>query len=220
MDVFGELIKHEPGLLSRPIEDLAPISFIGTAAVAGYRSLIGRLDSIPMTEEQKAKTLKDGQEAGAMLLAIEGRIGEISQRIPRAPSGRTKTEDNSLPKKHKRVGMSPKQVSTAEAISNNPEIVADVIAEAEENEDIPTKTAVISKVNAKKEKARQKEADSRDRKVTDSLSVTAKDLQMRMMQALTLIPPKMPKGLSGQDKTALCALAETIVHRLEGYCGS
>jgi len=219
MDGLGERIKHEPGLLSRPIEELAPISFIGAAAVAGYRELIKRLGSLPMTAEQKAKTLKDGQEAGTMLLAIEGRIGEL---LPK--DGRTAGIDT---EKSMRLPESLGDSSTqrhnnavkARTIANNPDIVAEVIAEAEKNEDIPTKTAVLNKVNAKKEKARQKEADKRDRKVQASLSVTGKDLNMRMLQALTLIPPKVPNGLSEQDQTTLCALAETLINRLEGYCG-
>ena len=146
MDVFGELIKYDPGLLDRPIEELAPISFIGQAAVAGYRSLVGRLDSLPMTEEQKGKTLKDGQDAGRMLLAIETRIGELLPEDLRKIPGRggawgsVKTTPE---------GMTKRSVFNARTIAKNPDVVDEVISEAVENEDIPTKTAVLAKIKAR-----------------------------------------------------------------------
>ncbi len=95
MDIFNELIRYEPGLLEKPIEQLIPISFIGSAAIQAYRVIVSKLSNLPMTEEQKKKTLADGQDAGKMLLAIEGRIGELlkplKKDIPTAGSGRGKT---------------------------------------------------------------------------------------------------------------------------------
>jgi hypothetical protein len=157
MDVFGELIKYDPGLLDRPIEELAPISFIGQAAVAGYRSLVGRLDSLPMTEEQKGKTLKDGQDAGRMLLAIETRIGELLpedlRKIPGTRGGsRSATSNNDRDRgavKTTPEGMTKHSVFNARTIAKNPDVVDEVISEAVENEDIPTKAAVLAKIKAR-----------------------------------------------------------------------
>lgn len=155
MDVFNELIKKEPNLLDRPLKDLLPISFVGVAAVAAYRSLVSKLDDLPMTEEQKRKTLADGQDAGKMLLAIEGRIGEL---LPTAEEGRrigvseaAAIRDGKLERSTARPeGIGEKQAFNARIISNNPDAVEEVIKEAEENEDIPTKTAVLNKVRLKK----------------------------------------------------------------------
>lgn len=155
MDVFNELIRYVPHLLDKPIEELAPISFIGQAAVTAYRGLVGRLDSLPMTEEQKAKTLADGQQAGKMLLAIEGRIGELlpsaeeayAASRPSSKEGRPARSERALPD-----GIDSKQAYNARAIANNPDAVAEVIAEAEENEDIPTKTAGKFAIVTKKQR--------------------------------------------------------------------
>ena len=218
MDVFNELIKREPNLLSRPLEELVPISFIGQAAVAAYRVMVKRLPDLPMSEEQKKRTLKDGQDAGINLLAIEGRIGELLPSLEEMKTKEVRVKaqkgERSLPQETTRL-----QAHKARIIANNPGVVNEVIAEAEENEDIPTKTAVLNKVNKKREKERKADAEKRGRKIQESLSVTAQDLQMRMMQVLTLVPPKVPKGLSDHDYSVLCALAETIITRLEKYCG-
>ena len=82
-----------------------------------------------------------------MLLDIEARIGELSKAEPRistvwdpeekrpAPSGQ--------PRKPERLGLKPEQMKQAQQIHSHPEAVAEVIQEAEDNEDIPTKTALL-----------------------------------------------------------------------------
>jgi hypothetical protein len=151
MEVFKELIRREPNFLDKPIEQLAPLAFVGQSAVAAYRSLISRLDSLPMTEAQKRKTLADGQEAGEMLLEIEARIGEL---LPSAEEGKRLTTTGSprgkagqmKPEKVLPDGINSKQAHTARTIARNPEIVREIIKEAKENEDIPTKTAVLNRI--------------------------------------------------------------------------
>ena len=116
-----------------------------------------------MAEEQKQATLADGQDAGKMLLDIEAKIGELAlqegKHPPRWKEGRPGSLPSGQPLKHERLKMTPKQVETAQAIAKNPEVVAEVIREAEENEDIPTKTAVLNKVRAQKAEARAQQAE-------------------------------------------------------------
>lgn len=152
MDVFGELMKRDPGLLAKPIEQLIPISFMGGAAVSAYRSIIGKLGNLPMTQEQKDKTLKDGQDAGKMLLAIEGRIGELIKPIK--DSGIQRTAVGTVKEKYP---MERHKAYKSISISQHPDIVEEVIKEAEENEDIPTKTAVLNKIAYMKDKEFKKE---------------------------------------------------------------
>jgi hypothetical protein len=70
------LIKQE-NLLPGKVEELVPLSFIGQAAVSFYRQKIKLMDQLKMTEDQRRATLRDGQDAGEMLLDIEARIGEL-----------------------------------------------------------------------------------------------------------------------------------------------
>lgn len=90
-----------------------------------------------MTEGQRKATLKDGQDAGDMLLDIEGRIGEIALKetpsIAHAIDGKFK-ESGKKPK-HERLSMKKTRVLQSQTIHKNPKIVEKVKAQARENED-------------------------------------------------------------------------------------
>jgi hypothetical protein len=66
------------------LDKLAPMSFIGAAAVAFYKTKTKVMTQLKMTEAQRKATLSDGQEAGEMLLDIEERIGELYEGLPSA----------------------------------------------------------------------------------------------------------------------------------------
>lgn len=150
MEVFKELVKREPDLLARPMEELVPISFIGDAAVAAYRTIIGQLKRMDQLDEQNKKTLSDGQDAGKMQLLIQAAIGgKLREEIADNGGGLSTEERRELSKSTK---MTHRQRTTARTISKHPEAIEEVIQEAEENEDIPTKTAVINKIAYKEEK--------------------------------------------------------------------
>ena len=163
MEVFGELMRRDPGLLAKPVEELVPISFIGGAAVSAYRSIISKLGNLPLTQEQKEKTLKDGQDAGKMLLAIEGRIGELLPKGEFGGGDRHSEKFKKFSRSLKDTGTTPKQRTIARTISEHPKIVEEVIKEAEENEDIPTKTAVLNKIAYEKDKEFKKEERDKSR---------------------------------------------------------
>lgn len=76
VEIF-ELVMRQK-LLPATMDKLIPLSFIGQKAVNYYRDKIKLMDQLEMTEEQRKATLKDGQQAGELLLDIEGRIGEIA----------------------------------------------------------------------------------------------------------------------------------------------
>jgi len=220
MEVFGELMLRDPGILERPLKELVPISFVGSAAVSAYRSLISKLDTLPMSEEQKAKTLRDGQDAGKMLLAIEARIGELSYAEPRIPpigAGRG-TRASGEPPKHERLGLKRDQMKAAQTIAANPEAVEAVIREAEENEDIPTKTAVINKVRYERERKWREEADKREKpQIVINLE------QSKYINILEWIIEKLPRTPPKEwnDKAFARAqgLAQIIINRLEVFNG-
>ncbi len=92
-----------------------------------------------MTEDQRKITLRDGQEAGGMLLDIEARIGELLpeqgenlKTYPRGEKGQTiKPGAGDAPRGI--TGISHKRAGVAKAISKHPEIVERVKAQAKEN---------------------------------------------------------------------------------------
>ena len=82
------------------------------------------------------------KEAEIMLLDIEARIGELSLAIPSEPAWHKDKDGHPQrggeKQKHEKMGMSRAKKERAQVIYNNPEAVAEVIKEAEENEDIRT----------------------------------------------------------------------------------
>lgn len=151
---FDLVVKNH--LLPEKIEDLNTMRFIGEAAKKYYQAKIKLMNQLGMTQEQRDKTLKDGQDAGDMLLDIEARIGELSEREPKAKSiglpGGGSLPSGKVPK-YERLGLTEKQMANSQAIHQNPKAVEDIKREARENDDIPTKTAVLQKIKLEKYKA-------------------------------------------------------------------
>lgn len=69
---IGELAEKEPQVKSM------------TVVRGGQASWIKLMDQLNATEEQRKVTLRDGQDAGGLLLDIESRIGELAEKEERA----------------------------------------------------------------------------------------------------------------------------------------
>lgn len=164
VEVFDLVVKHR--MLPEKIEDLVPLSFIGQAAVNFHREKVALMDRLGMAEDQKRETLKDGQDAGRMLLTIEARIGELLPDSKEAMSTQRPGQPRRGPRQQRPDGITSRRATTARTIARHPEAVAQVIQEAEDNEDIPTKTAVLNKVKADQEKEKR-EAFEREHPKTE-----------------------------------------------------
>ena len=97
--------------------------------------------SIDREPEIFVLSLKDGQDAGDMLLDIEGRIGEIAlkeekAKPPQTKSGKFTVRETPIIPKHERLRMNKVRMENSQQISKNPKIVERVKAQARENEDI------------------------------------------------------------------------------------
>lgn len=211
MNVFNALIRYEPGFLDKPLVDLLPLRFMGELAVNAYRGLIKRLDDLPLAQGEKLAKLKDGQDAGKALLMIETRIGELLKSLPIIPirerSGSFKGTEKKLPK-----GLNWKESYQAQAIASHPQEVAEVIKEAEANEDIPTKTAVLNKIYYKKEKEEKAKEQEKSR---FEMAADAYIYCSKLREALLIIPAKPPKQIREEDFKKLQVHALMIFKRLE-----
>lgn len=218
VEVF-ELARRE-GCLPQKIDDLVPLSFIGQAAVSFYREKIKLMDQLKMTEDQRRATLRDGQDAGEMLLDIETRIGELlpppeeAKRIgARRTSGLTRGEDR--PTAHP--GINDKRAHTARTIAKHPEIVEKVKAQARENEDIPTRTAVINEIRYAKERQRQKEAEGKREESRAIIDIEQTQYLNALHRLITILPQKPPKKWNDAALKEATAIAKIIIKRLEVF---
>jgi len=219
MELFS-LVKAK-GVLQTPLQDLRPLAFIGQAAVAFYRQKIKLMNQLNVIEDQRKATLKDGQDAGEMLLDIEARIGELAAKEERAKpvplKGRGALPSGAAPK-HDRLGLTRKRMSQAEAIAKHPKIVEQVKAEARENEEIPRKTAVLKEIVYHEEKKRKKAADAKQKE--DRLTYTADQLKYLSMLHIVLsevTSAKLPKRWDEKAFAEAKRLAKIIIGRLEVF---
>ena len=221
-NVFTALIKAQPHFMEKPLEELLPMRFMGDAAIAAYRSILRHLDDLNLSVEEKASRLKDGQDAGRALLMIEARIGELLPSVDaiqkmgkggsrRGPDGvlRRGGSERALPE-----GMKPRHAQRARAIAAHPKEVAEVIDEAIENEDIPTKTAVLNKISYKQEKARAK---GKREKLLLELTLAEKTYHDALLQASALIPTRPPKEITERGFAAIQPIARLIIKKLEPF---
>lgn len=160
MEVFN-IIKSK-GMLPTKLDELVPLSFIGQAAVEFCTSKIKLMDKLGIAEEQRQATLRDGQDAGELLLEIESRIGQIAEKEPSAVRDIQRTngkfnKPSGKPPKHERLGLERKRMHQAQQIAKHPDVVQKIKETAKRNEDIPTKTAVLSEIKYQREKQKRKE---------------------------------------------------------------
>lgn len=215
VEIFDLVVKNR--MLPAKLDKLIPLSFIGQAAVTFYRSKVKAMTDLGMTEEQQKATLSDGQDAGKMLLAVEARIGELLPSPGEMDKERARRKTG-LPRRAPLGSLLPEGISherskCARAIARNPEAVAMVIAEAEENEDIPTKTAVLNRIRYEQEKARVKKVPISELVLT----LKQNDYLGTLDKIISILPPYPPKDWNQKTFAYASAKAEIIIGRLEVF---
>ena len=218
MEMF-KLIKAN-NLLPTKMEDLVPLTFIGQAAVSFYRSTIKAMDQLKMTENQRKATLKDGQEAGEMLLDIETRIGELLPDPKEAlKMGGKRGRAIQLGERPKEVhgGLSIRRACQARSIKNHPETVEKVKAQARENEDIPTRTAVLNAIHYEQQKKIQEKIETGKAESKAIMSMEESLYLMALETVITKLPKQPPKNWSADGLKQAKAYAKIIIKRLEVF---
>jgi hypothetical protein len=175
------------------------------------------MDQLKMTESQRKITLRDGQEAGEMLLDIETRIGEL---LP-SPEEARKTQSPSSPKERRKRpdGMTDKRARASRDIAYHPEVVEKVKAQARENEDIPTRTAVINQIRYEKEKKRVNEASKKRTESKSLIAIEQVQYINALDQVIRILPQQPPKDWNENAFKEAKAKAQIIIKRLEVFNG-
>jgi DNA modification methylase len=136
------------------LEDLSQFVLVGREQLVAVRAAIRAIDKVGVAQEVRKQKLKEGQEIGEAVLDAEVRIGELMREVPKAQGRRTdiKPTDTAVGKYEviEKAGFTPKQVERFETLAAHPEIVAQAKAEAKENDDIVTRSLVLSMVKAHK----------------------------------------------------------------------
>lgn len=161
---MNELTVKEFANLPAKIEDLAKFVLFGREKLKSVRAEISAIDRLTLAKDVRKQKLAEAQMLSGALLDAERKIGEFTLRLPTAAGGDRKSAeikkdsgvqfDPTKPKpKEERIrelGFHPKQVQRFEVLAKNPEVVEQVKREAQENDDIPTRSRVLQLVKEKR----------------------------------------------------------------------
>lgn len=155
---MSELIVSREGKLPSRIEDLSKFVLVGREKLVAVRAEIRAIDKVGLAQEVRAQKLREAQDISEAVLDAEVRIGELMAKVPKATNGganqyRAKTTAVSEKQKAdviREAGFTPKQVERFQTLAAHPEIVAQAKAEARENDDIVSRSLVLSMVKNEK----------------------------------------------------------------------
>ena len=143
---------------------------VGREKLVAVRAEIRAIDKVGLAKEVREQKLQEAQFISEAVLDASVRIGELMQAVPKATTNHKKKDlendsgvDFLKPKAEiiKEAGFTPKQVERFQQMAANPELVEQVKAEAKENGDIASQSAVMNKIKEKKqaEKNSKRKAD-------------------------------------------------------------
>lgn len=141
---FMNLVKINKNLPAT-IKELTKFVLIGREKLTAVRAHIRAIDKLGLAKEVREQKQGEAQMLAGALLDAEAKLGEILRDIPlkgktTGLGGRTST----LP-----YGITKFQSSQFQTLAANWDIIEQVKAEAEENEDLPTRTEVLKRVKEK-----------------------------------------------------------------------
>lgn len=150
------------------IMDLSKFALIGREKLNAVRAEIRAIDKVGLAQSVREQKLKEAQDISEAVLDAEVRIGELMAKVPKASGGDRRSEnfkrDTAVHFETKaevieKSGFTPKQVQRFEALAAHPEIVAQVKAEARENDDILSRSSVLSRIKLEEKKAQILQAE-------------------------------------------------------------
>lgn len=151
------------------LEDLTQFVLVSKAKLQAYMLKLQTVNKLSVAQEIRDQTLQEAQEVSTALIAAEQRIGELLLSIPKA-SGNQYTSANSTQTEKaktktetiKDMGYTKDEASDYQQMAKHPEVVKQVLADAEANGEIATKASVMREIKFYKDrvKAQQEELDA------------------------------------------------------------
>ena len=153
-------LRHDS--LPDTIEDLAKFALIGREKLSSVKAEIRAIDKLQLAQDVREQKREESQMLAEALLDAEVKLGELFKQMPKAPGTRTDLEPRCtaatrLETKEQaadRLGFERTQVHRFETLASHPDLVEQVKAEARENDDLPTRTAVLNLAKHREEKSK------------------------------------------------------------------
>lgn len=152
------------------LEDLTQFVLVSKAKLQAYMLKLQTVNKLSVAQEIRDQTLQEAQEVSTALIAAEQRIGELLLSIPKASGKRTDIETSaertdevkSKSKVITEMGYERHEASDYQQMAKHPDIVKQVLADAEAKGEIATKASVMREIKFYKDrvKAQQEELDA------------------------------------------------------------
>ena len=171
--------------LPTTIEDVSKFVLFGREKLTSIRAEIRAIDKLQIAEEVRNQKKEEAQLLAEALLDAEVKLGELFQALPKAQgfssdkarvnksaisnttvtNGKIDKPSNTTVTKLEQaqeLGFDKMTVSRFETLAKNKDLVEQVKQEARENDDIPTRTQVLSLAKARKQMQEQKEEEYKE----------------------------------------------------------
>ena len=143
--------------LPATLPELSKFVLVGREKLVAVRAEIRAIDKVGLAKEVREQKLAEAQDIADAVLDAEVRIGELSTQMPKIQGERTdikhfpsggKKLKKSKRQRLKEIGITHEE--RFEALAKHPEAVEQAKAEARENEEIVTRSAVLHKIQEAK----------------------------------------------------------------------
>lgn len=143
--------------LPATLPELTKFVLVGREKLAAVRAEIRAIDKVGLAQEVLQQKRTEAQEIAELVTLSEVQIGKMLKEIPKAtPNNARKQIDTSVdlikPKTQvlEELNIPQKTAERFQQMADNEELVHQAIAEARENDDIVSRTAVLKKIDEAK----------------------------------------------------------------------
>lgn len=158
-------ITERKNQLPDTIEDLTQFVLVSKAKLQAYMLKLQTVNKLSVAQEIRDQTLQEAQEVSTALIAAEQRIGELLLSIPKASGKRTdletldghSTEVKTKGQTIEEMGYGSTEAKDYQQMAKHPEVVKQVLADAEANGEIATKASVMREIKFYKNRVKEQQ---------------------------------------------------------------
>lgn len=140
--------------LPETLAELSKFALIGREKLASVRAEIRAIEKVGLAKEVLEQKKAEAQEIAELVTLSEVKIGRMLKEIPERRgainSSRDIEELKTKTQVYEDIGFSKDQASQFQRMADNEDIVREAIAEARENDDIISRSAVLRKIDEAK----------------------------------------------------------------------
>ena len=171
MDNIAVRAEYE---LPTVFEDVASFAIIAQEKLKSVRAEISAIQRLGLAQDVLQQKIQEAQQIAEVKTRAEMRLGELTAAIPKTRGARTDLTSPTRAEKFEtkaealaKVNISTQKASQYELMAAHPDVVEQAIAEARENDDIVSRSLVLSMIreqkraenDAKREELRQQNAE-------------------------------------------------------------